>query len=45
MPDVQGYLRRLGLDDPGPPSAEALAAIHRAQVERVHRKLSTAADA
>ena len=35
MPDVHGYLRRLGLDDPGPPSAQALAAIHRAQVERV----------
>jgi N-hydroxyarylamine O-acetyltransferase len=35
VPDVQGYLRRLGLDDPGPPTAEALAAIHRAQVERV----------
>jgi N-hydroxyarylamine O-acetyltransferase len=35
VPDVQGYLRRLGLDDPGPPTAHALAAIHRAQVERV----------
>jgi N-hydroxyarylamine O-acetyltransferase len=35
VPDVQGYLRRLGLDDPGPPSVAALAAIHRAQVERV----------
>jgi arylamine N-acetyltransferase len=35
MPDVKGYLRRLALADPGPPSAQALAAIHRAQVERV----------
>jgi arylamine N-acetyltransferase len=33
--DVDGYLRRLGLDDVGPPSVEALAAIHRAQVERI----------
>jgi N-hydroxyarylamine O-acetyltransferase len=32
---VTGYLRRLGLDDPGPPSVEALAEIHRAHVERV----------
>src|SRR5690349_19554438 len=35
MPDVAGYLRRLGLDHPGPPTAEALAMIHRAHVERV----------
>jgi N-hydroxyarylamine O-acetyltransferase len=33
--DVPGYLRRLGLADPGPPSVEALTAIHRAQVERI----------
>jgi arylamine N-acetyltransferase len=33
--DVAGYLGRLGLPDPGPPSVAALAAIHRAQVERV----------
>jgi len=32
---VPGYLRRLGLDHPGPPSVEALTAIHRAQVERI----------
>ena len=30
-----GYLRRLGLDHLGPPSAEALAEILRAHVERV----------
>jgi N-hydroxyarylamine O-acetyltransferase len=33
--DTAGYLRRLDLDDPGPPSAEALNALHRAHVERV----------
>jgi arylamine N-acetyltransferase len=33
--DIRGYLRRLGLDDPGPPSLAGLTAIHRAQVERV----------
>lgn len=33
MLDVTGYLRRLGLDHPGPPTAEALALIHRRQVE------------
>jgi arylamine N-acetyltransferase len=33
--DVSGYLARLGLDDPGPPSVEGLHALHRAQVERV----------
>jgi len=33
--DVTGYLRRLGLDHPGPPTAEALVTIHRAQVERI----------
>lgn len=35
MVDVAGYLRRLRLTDPGPPSVEALAAIHRAHVERL----------
>lgn len=33
--DLAAYLTRLGLDDPGPPSVAALAALHRAQVERV----------
>ena len=33
--DVEGYLRRLGLAHPGPPTVEALIAIHRAQVERI----------
>jgi N-hydroxyarylamine O-acetyltransferase len=32
---VRRYLHRLGTDDPGRPSAEALFAIHRAQTERV----------
>lgn len=32
---VTAYLRRLGLDDPGPVSFDALAEIHRAQVERI----------
>jgi N-hydroxyarylamine O-acetyltransferase len=33
--DVAGYLRRLGLEHPGPPSVAALAAIHRAHVQRI----------
>ncbi len=33
--DVEGYLRRLGLAHPGPPTVAALIAIHRAQVERI----------
>ncbi len=33
--DVYGYLARLGLSDPGPPSVAGLRALHRAQVERV----------
>jgi len=33
--DVEGYLRRLGLEHPGPPSVEGLTALMRAQVERV----------
>jgi len=33
--DVIGYLRRLGLDDPGPPASAALTRIHRAHVERI----------
>jgi arylamine N-acetyltransferase len=33
--DVPGYLRRLRLEDVGPPSASALAAIRRAHVERI----------
>jgi arylamine N-acetyltransferase len=33
--DVHAYLRRLGLEHPGPPSVAGLFAIHRAQVERV----------
>lgn len=32
---VTRYLRRLGIDDPGEPSVDALRALHRAQVERV----------
>jgi arylamine N-acetyltransferase len=32
---VARYLRRLGVDDPGAPSADALRALHRAHVERV----------
>ena len=35
MLDLTGYLRRLGLEHPGPPSVSGLFAIHRAQVERV----------
>ncbi|MEV0402555.1 arylamine N-acetyltransferase [Actinoallomurus sp. NPDC050550] len=33
--DVSGYLRRLGLSAPGPPSVAGLRALHAAQVERV----------
>jgi arylamine N-acetyltransferase len=33
--ETAAYLRRIGVDDPGPPSAAALAALHRAHVERV----------
>jgi len=33
--DVIGYLRRLRVDDPGPPTAKALAVIHRGHVERI----------
>jgi arylamine N-acetyltransferase len=33
--DVAGYLNRLGIVDPGRPSPEGLAALHRAHVERV----------
>jgi arylamine N-acetyltransferase len=33
--DVAGYLDRLGLPDPGPPSVESLRLLHRAHVERV----------
>src|SRR5690242_7380274 len=33
--DVYGYLARLRLDQPGPPSVEGLRRLHRAQVERV----------
>jgi N-hydroxyarylamine O-acetyltransferase len=29
------YLRRIGVEDPGPPSVPALVALHRAHVERV----------
>jgi N-hydroxyarylamine O-acetyltransferase len=32
---VAGYLRRLGIADPGEPSVEALFALHRAHVERI----------
>jgi N-hydroxyarylamine O-acetyltransferase len=33
--DTAAYLKRLRLANPGPPSAEALAALHRAHVERI----------
>jgi N-hydroxyarylamine O-acetyltransferase len=33
--DVAGYLRRLGIDDPGPPTAANLDVLHRAHVERI----------
>jgi N-hydroxyarylamine O-acetyltransferase len=33
--DVTGYLRRLRIDDPGPPTAANLDVLHRAQVERI----------
>lgn len=33
--DVAAYLRRLRLEDPGPPSVSALFALHRAHVEQV----------
>jgi N-hydroxyarylamine O-acetyltransferase len=33
--DVDAYLARLGLSDPGPPSVAALFALHRAHLERV----------
>jgi N-hydroxyarylamine O-acetyltransferase len=33
--DVSGYLRRLHIDDPGPPSADGLRTLHRAHVERI----------
>jgi N-hydroxyarylamine O-acetyltransferase len=33
--DVYGYLERLRLPDPGPPSVDGLRLLHRAQVERV----------
>lgn len=33
--DTNAYLRRLELSDPGPPSAQALRALHAAHVERV----------
>jgi N-hydroxyarylamine O-acetyltransferase len=35
MADVHGYLARIGVRDPGPPSVEGLFALHRAQVGRV----------
>ena len=35
MVDIDGYLRRLRLSDPGPPSAANLARLHRAHVEHV----------
>jgi N-hydroxyarylamine O-acetyltransferase len=35
MIDVNGYLARLRVDHPGPPSVEGLRLLHRAQVERV----------
>jgi N-hydroxyarylamine O-acetyltransferase len=34
-PDVDAYLRRLGIADPGEPSVEALHRLHAAHVERV----------
>ncbi|MGW7439865.1 arylamine N-acetyltransferase family protein [Streptomyces sp. NPDC054849] len=33
--DVQSYLQRLGIADPGPPSVAGLRALHAAHVERV----------
>jgi N-hydroxyarylamine O-acetyltransferase len=33
--DLAGYLRRLRIADPGPPSPEGLRALHAAQVERI----------
>ena len=33
--DVRGYLERLGVSDPGPPTVESLRALHRAHVERI----------
>ncbi|MEJ8646317.1 arylamine N-acetyltransferase [Streptomyces sp. MS1.HAVA.3] len=33
--DVQSYLQRLGIPDPGPPSVAGLHALHAAHVERV----------
>jgi arylamine N-acetyltransferase len=35
MVDLDGYLARLRLDHPGPPSVDGLRRLHRAQVERV----------
>ena len=35
MIDVDGYLARLGVEHPGPPTAEALRRLHTAHVERV----------
>lgn len=35
MIDVDGYLRRLHMPDPGPPSTSALFALHRAHVQHV----------
>jgi len=34
-PDTDAYLRRLGIAEPGPPSAWALCALHAAHVERI----------
>jgi arylamine N-acetyltransferase len=33
--DRAAYLRRLGVDHPGPPSVASLHALHRAHVERI----------
>jgi N-hydroxyarylamine O-acetyltransferase len=33
--DIGGYLARLGIADPGPPSADGLRALHAAHVERI----------
>jgi len=33
--ELAGYLRRLGIADPGPPTAANLDALHRAHVERI----------
>jgi N-hydroxyarylamine O-acetyltransferase len=33
--DIAGYLRRLRIADPGPPSVAGLRALHRAHVERI----------